>query len=203
MLLQGAVGNQQLQDGANNIARAGKGGELMVSELNGRYYELCYRGKVFSACSQSAVALSTLSSTYTGFIVANNPGTSTNLVILQVAVAVATAPAGVSNMHYEGTLTFQPTACTAGTALTTFSTLFGSGLSSVGLAKTATSTPNTPVAVRALGGGPNATGSVTTPFIVDDIAGQIILGPGTYLGLGYLTTAISVVASATWAELPQ
>lgn len=203
MLFQGQVSPQQLAAGVQSTVALGKGAEMLVSEYQGRYYSLAYAGKVFGACNQAAKALTSLSSTYTGNLTYNPIGSGINVILLQVAVAVATAPAGIANMHYEGTLTAQTTAPSSNTANTVFNSLFSNTTVGSGVNYNVSTLPAAPVAVRGLGGGPNATGSVTTPFIVDDLAGLMILGPGTYLGLGYLTTAISVVASMHWAELPQ
>jgi hypothetical protein len=203
MILQGQVGPQQLGAGVTANVALGKGAEVSVSEYQGRYYQLAYAGKIFSACLQAGVALSTLSATATGFILTNTLSSGINLALLQVSVAVTTAPAGIANMHFEGTRTVQSTAVTQTTPLVVFSNLLGGNSIGVGLAASAATLPVAPVALRALGGGPNATGSVTTPFIVDDIAGSFIIGPGCYMNLGYLTTAISVLASFHWSELPQ
>ena len=203
MLFQGQVSPVQLASGVQAPVALGKGGEMLVSEYQGRYYSLAYAGKVFSASNQSAKALTLLSSTYTGNLVYNPLGSGVNAILLQCAVAVATAPGGISNMHYEGTSIVQPTAPTTNTANTVISNVLGNTQVAASANYNVTTLPATPTIIRALGGGPNATGSVTTPFIVDDIAGLIILTPGTYLGLGALTTAISVVATMTWAELPQ
>ena len=47
-LLQGVVGPQTLQDGATVNLRTGKGGDAIVSELHGRFYEQNYRGNLYS-----------------------------------------------------------------------------------------------------------------------------------------------------------
>lgn len=202
MQFQGLVGSVQYADGAQPAARQGKGGELMVSELNGRYYELTYRGKVFSACTQTAIALSTKSTTATGLILTNPLGSGVNLMLLSIQVALATAPAGISNIHLEANAAVQGTAVTHTTPLTVVNALLGANTLGVGLADSAATLPATPTVIRAIGGGPVATGSVAAPFIYDDVAGQIIIGPGTNVSLGYVTTAISVIASFFWAELP-
>ena len=203
MLLQGQVGVQQQADGAINTIRTGKGGETMVSELNGRYYELAYRGKLFQASLQAAVALSTLSATCTGLILFNPYGSTVNLVLLDICVALATAPAGISNIHLEAVTTPVPSvAAPTGNAVTVAPTYLGSTFASAAFASSGATLTAAPVAIRAIGGGPAASGSVTSPFIRDEVAGQIIVGPGCSINLGYKTTAISVVASYVWAELP-
>jgi hypothetical protein len=203
MNLQGQVGPQQAASGAILNVALGKGAEVLNSEYQGRYYSLAYAGKVFGTSLQAAIALTTLNSTYTGLLIFNPQGSGINAAVLQCSVAQATAPAGISNMHYEGTLTSQTTAVTNTTPVAIFNSLFGNTSIAASGSSRAATLPATPVAVRALGGGPVATGSLTSGFTCDDIAGLMILGPGTYLGLGYLTTAISVVASFYWSELPQ
>jgi hypothetical protein len=202
MLFQGSVGPQSLTLGVQATASLGRGGEVLVSEYQGRYFNLAYQGKVFCSANQSAKALTLLSSTYTGHLIYNPVGSGFNAILLQCAVAVATAPAGISNMHYEGTNIPQPLAPTSVTSNTVTSGMLGQNSTGVSQSYNVATLPFTPTVIRALGGGPNATGSVTTPFIVDDMGGILVLTPGTYLGLGALTTAISVVASFHWAELP-
>ena len=87
------------------------------------------------------------------------------------------------------------------TPVTIRSALLGAGASSVALADSAATLPAAPVVVRAIGGGPVATGSVHAAFIRDEIAGDLILAPGTAVSLTALTTAISVLASICWAEV--
>jgi hypothetical protein len=92
-------------------------------------------------------------------------------------------------------------AVTQTTPLTVRSALLGAGAAAVGLAASAVTLPAAPVVVRPVGGGPVATGSVTSPFIRDEIAGLLTIAPGCALSLSALTTAISVLCSITWEEL--
>ena len=48
-VMQANVGPQNNGDGTPSNLRAGKQGDLIVSELHGRFYEQAYRGNVFSA----------------------------------------------------------------------------------------------------------------------------------------------------------
>ena len=203
MILQGQVGVQQLAPGAQPIVSLGKAGEVLVSETQGRYYTLAYNGKVFSSANQAAKALTLLSSTYTGHLLYNPLGSGINCVVLQCAVSIATAPAGIADMHYEGSSIVQTTAPSSVTSNTVINSLLGNTAVGATASYNVATLPVTPTVLRGLGGGPNATGSVSTPFIMDDLGGVIIIAPGTYMGLGALTTAISVVASFHWAELPQ
>ena len=203
MLFQGQVGLQTLSNGNQASISQGKFGDAYVSEVNGRYYALAQAGKMFQASLQSAVALSSKSATCTGLILFNPYGSTVNLVLLDITVALATAPAGVSNIHLEGVQTPVPSvAAPTGNGVTVAPTFLGSSAASQAFASTGATLTATPTVIRAIGGGPNATGSVTTPFIRDEVAGQIIIGPGCSINLGYVTTAISVLATYVWAELP-
>lgn len=202
MLLQGMVGIQQLADGAQNTVRTGNTGEMMVSELNGKYYELSKRGKLWTASNQQARALSLLSGTCTGFCLTNPINSVVNLVLIDLCVALVTAPAGVAGLAlalgaYSTTAVTQTSAETVRNANSNFAASVG-----VGLVSYAATLPTAPVVLRAVGGGPVATGSVTAPFIKDDIDGRIIIGPGCSVSLTAFTTAISTVSSMVWAELP-
>lgn len=201
MIIEGIVGGQQNGDLAQVKARFDKQGGLSISKLNADYMELAARGLLFMASLQAAVALSTLSATATGFVLTNPNGSAKNLVLLDIAIALATAPAGISNIHLAYGLK-SATAVTQTTPLTVRSGLL-EGAVGVGLAASAATLPAAPVAIRPIGGGPVATGSVNAPFIRDEVKGAIIIPPGSSLSLGYLTTAISVVAGMVWAELPQ
>lgn len=203
MLAQFNGGLQYVADGTTNVTGAsGRNNQLYVDELQGRYFGLASRGKLFTAANQTAAALSTKSTTYTGYGLNNPLGNTLTLSLLDCCVAVATAPAGISNMHYEVNAAAQGVIPSSLTALTIYNCQLGNLSTSTAAVYSAATLATAPTVFRALGGGPNATGSVTTPFIRDEIAGQIVLLPGTFIGLGYVTTAISVIASMVWAENP-
>jgi len=202
MIIRGEVGEQFLSDGADSRFRQGRQGELMVSELHGRYYEAALRGRVFCAANQAAAALSLLSATATGLILTNPAGSGKNLELLEIAVALATAPAGIATLGLAANVNVVAAAVVHTTPLIVRPTLIGGSLGAVGLADSAATLPAAPVLIRGIGGGPVATGSVTAPFIKDDVGGAIILAPGTAISLSAFTTAISVIASFTWAEWP-
>jgi len=98
MILQGVVGpataGSSLGSGVQANARQGQLGEMIVSELHGKYYEAAYRGNLFSGGTTIA-ALSantiTLTATTTPILGVWNPTTSTvNLVLSQMSLAVVT-----------------------------------------------------------------------------------------------------------------
>lgn len=203
--IQGQVGPQQLGSGANATIAQGKAAEVLVSEYQAKYYSLCYAGKVFSTCNQTVATLSTLSSTYTGLLIANPYSSGTNMIVLQCCVAAASAPGGISTVQHQATATVVKVPITTNsTPNTIYNSLIGSASLGVAIATVSGALGTTPVCIRAMGVGVDATGAANPiAFAVDDIAGSMILQPGTYVGLGYVTTAINVIASYHWAEVPQ
>lgn len=200
--IQMVTGPQVLGDGASVTVRGGRTGELNVADAHGRYQEAVYRGNVYVASNQAAQALSVaLSATQTGFTLTNPAGSGKLLVVLDACIALATAPAGISTLVWAANVNTVAAAVTQTTPLTVRSANLGFAGSPVGLAASAVTLPAAPVVVRPVGGGPVATGSVTAAFIRDEIAGSLILQPGTALSLSALTTAISVICSMTWEEI--
>lgn len=169
------------------------------SDSQGLYYESAFRSRLFFACNTASQALSLNSTTATGLCLTNPSGSGVNLVLIQLNVALLTAPAGISNLILTGNTTTVASAHT--TPLTVNSAIFGKTGGSVALADSAATMPALTI-FRPVGGGPVATGSVTSPQIQDNINGQIVLGPSSSISLQCLTTAISVIASLSWIEVP-
>jgi hypothetical protein len=188
-------------DGTITQPRLGQSLELFTSDARARYADAVRRGNVYVAANQAARALSLNSTTATGLIL-NNPFNSTvNLVLIEVCVALATAPAGAATLVLTGGLQATTPTGTTAESPSVQSALLGSVKVGQALA-TRAATIATANIIRAIGGGPVATSSITPPFIRDEIAGAIIMPPGTIISLQCLTTAISAVASFTWEEVP-
>jgi hypothetical protein len=200
MLAEGRCGSTVESDGTIGIVRRDKTGATVVTDAHGRYQEASLRGNTYFACNSASQALSLNSTTATGLILTNPANSGKNLIILELCVALLTAPAGISSLILTGQLVQSASAVTHTTPLTVRNTLVGNSATGVGLADSAATIIGNTIA-RPVGGGPVATGSVTSAFIKDEIAGSLILGPGTHISLQCLTTAISVIASMTWEEL--
>lgn len=201
MLAEFRTGPVVSSDGTVGTGRTDKSGASVVTDGHARYQECSYRGSTFFACNSATQALSLNSTTATGLILTNPASSGKNLVLIEVCVALLTAPAGISNLVLTGQLTTSATAVTQTTPLIVRNSILGVSATGVGLAASAATIVAATIC-RPIGGGPVATGSVTSAFIKDEIAGSIILGPGTHISLQCLTTAISVIASMTWEEIP-
>ena len=212
MLIQGQAGNlptQSNKSGQNSLAQ-GWLNESLVSELLAPYASLAQNGLVFTAAMQAVTALSLLSTaTATGLILVNPASSGKNLHLLELSVQTsATEVATGSNI----VLAFNGNPVAAAVVNTTPATisnaLLGSGASSVARANTAATLPAVPIALRPVAfanttfGVAATAGLAQVPTIKEEFRGGIIIAPGCSVSLAALTTAISVLASFTWAELP-
>jgi hypothetical protein len=203
MLLQTQVGPSTSSDGTYPNARSGKLGDVIVSELNGRYYENTYRGNTFFAANTANQALSVASGTYTGLAVANPAGSGKNLVMLDVQFAISVAQTGLGSIVFG----YAPTvALTTGNSSGPTGTpcLIGSGASSVAKVGASATLGAAPTIMRALAGSIWITANTST-FIApvkDEIAGLVVVPPGQLVCIEATTTAVTGLASMSWVELP-
>lgn len=223
MLLQNVVG-QPAAAGSNAIVngRAGQQGDLIVSELHGRFYKANYRGNVYFGGHGSLIALSantiTLTATTTPILGVWNPASNTNnLVMLQASLNVVasnlTSGAGpgvfvwaISNGNGAISTGSNPfnakTLLASGSAARTFSgNVALTGLTS-NLVVVAGSTLPSP-------SGLTYTTLASTTLLpsyagTENFDGALIVPPGGVLAL--LNTTSSTVFSAagrlTWEEVP-
>lgn len=216
----GQVGPATLADGVTTQPfRQGRGGDLIASELHGRFYEQTFRGNVYGNGTTALTALSantvTLTATTTPILGAWNPPSSlVNLVILQ-----ATLNAGINNTASVGPGAFVwatsngNSALTLGTAPFNHKTLTASGSAAKGLSFIALTGLTNNLVVQESADFPNPTiitttaipTTVTTPSSIfrQDVDGSIIVPPGGVLALlnTVSTTTISVTARLMWEEV--
>ena len=220
MILQGSVGPQSAQSigpGINASVRLGQTGDMVVTELHGKWYEQAYRGNLYSI-GMTVTALSantiTLTATTTPIIGLWNPLTSTvNCVLskakLQLAVAgnSAVAPGGFvwATSTNNGVIS---------TGLTPLSrkTLAAAGSQAKGynITTALTGITNNLVIQHAAGFGTlvMAQGATGTPIIsgdcIEEFDGSLIVPPGGCIALlnTVSTTTISVASMLMWEEVP-
>ena len=209
MLIQGQVGvlatTQSIAPATQSVARQGNMGELIVSELHGRYYEANYRRSLFNGAIVSQVTTVGLATTYTGLCLSNPIGSTVNLVLNKVGYAfvvafAAGAAVGIMTGFNSGTNV------THTTPVTPRSQFFGVGATGTGLLDSSATLPTAPTLNTILGAG--LTGAITTtPFGlggVVDLEGSIILPPGAYAAI-YTSTASGAASGAfsfQWEEIP-
>src|SRR5216683_4697474 len=85
MRIEGQVGPQVVSDGSFSEIRQGKAGDLIISQLHGRYYEAAFRKSLFTAYAV-AVATSVVGTGMIGLQVWNGSPIAggINLVLMKV-----------------------------------------------------------------------------------------------------------------------
>jgi|SRR5688572_7370015 len=161
-------------------------------------------GQVFTACNQSAATVTLINtSTTTGFVLSNPFGSNRNLALLSAQFTYTTVPAATAIIFLAQSIAPSPVAHASVTAIAIYGA-DGTGATgrSVARAYSASTTPNLPVYTRALGYSPTTpatTGGLTVRAQLD---GEILLVPGSYIQISYITTAPVGITDMTWVELP-
>ena len=224
MQLFGQVGDQaaSLANGSNSVPfRQGQLAELMVSELNGRFYEHAYRNRLFSAGTLAVNALTSntisLTAATTPILGVYNPSTSTvNLNILQAELTCfannLTSGAGPGSFVWAWSL--GNTAVSTGTSPISRKTLTASGSQAKGMVNTALTGLTNNLVIQegadfTTPGGLTYTTIGSTAMIpsfggVQNFDGSFLLPPGGVLALLNTTscTTFSVTGRLLWAEIP-
>lgn len=214
------IGVQNQADGTQGIiARAGRQGDAIVSELHGRHYEQCVRGNMFSNGHLGLVPLTAntilLTAGCTPILGVSNPmGSGVNVVIIQASLS-----AGINNTAAVGPGAFVWAMSLNNVGIPAsslpFSRLLGGAQSKCrGLAMIALTglTNNLVIQEASDLPSPNVIGTtavpttVTTPMSnnVQIVDGGLIVPPGGILTLlnTVATTTISVFGRMKWEEVP-
>ncbi len=174
---------------------------LLNTAVTAKYYDAVKSGTVFFACNSATQALSVNTTTATGLILTNPTASGYDIVILQVCIAQITAPSAQANYVLTGSLLTTAAANTTHTTALIVKNAYISGVAGVGLCDSAATVP-TPAAIRSIGGGVVGATTISPPYICDNIDGLLILAPGCVISLQSMATAVTVVASITWREIP-
>jgi len=207
--IEGQVGPQVLQDGTNADVRQGRTGELVVTELHGKYYENTYRKNTFVMAGTAGVAAPVYTATSSvACAFQNPPGSGVNCSLIRVECLVTADPSTpvVGGLVLAGYGNALGTLVT-GTALIAQSCLLGSGVLPHALGFSTAAVPTAPVLLRVLA--EKQTGAATTipfmPTFAADLDGTLILAPGAYVVIGTFavdSTDASVLPVFVWEEVP-
>jgi hypothetical protein len=217
MLVQGIVQgppSQSLPDGMSPIALTqGKLGELIVSEIGGKYATQCYRGNMYDyATPLGGVTLTTTGSTTQTFGILNPAGSNKLIVPTKARVGFVGATGTVTALAWcseaglgtgvAGTSPLQT--ATFVTGVNSRTDILGN--STVGKIVSTCLLTTAPTIKRYFGAGwgaPLATTAVVFPMMVDDFDGDTIVGPGSMFFLAGVTAPGGATnISLTWLELP-
>ena len=222
MLVQGTTGPVNFGDGVNPPVRQGRQGDIIVSELHGRYYEQNYRNNVYFTGHTAVAALSantiTLTATTTPILGIYNPSSSTvNAVVLQAMLNVVSnnLTSGAGPGAFVWAVSTGNGAISTGLTPYNSKTLIAAGSQVRGFAGATALTGLTNNLVIAAGSQlPSPSGLTYTTLAStallpsysgrEDLDGSIIVPPGGVLALLNTTssTVFSAVGRLTWEEVP-
>jgi hypothetical protein len=196
--------------GSSPISSFDQYGGNLVSELNARYSNLALSGLVFSAATTTGVALAALGTNSPIFTLWNPTNSGKNLVLIDISWGLTTqvyaAAAATVTLGALANVTAAPSTTTPIVGVNNF---IGNGTKPVAFTYSQATLSAAPTASRHLGTVAldlNTTVSaVASPaYLKDEVAGAIIIGPGSLVSIGGEGTPadITIVAAMTWAELP-
>lgn len=199
------AGQQVISDGVVGPIRAGRQGEQIVSELQGRYYEQASRGNMFHAYSINTAPVIWSTAAGTGGPLIWNPSTSgRNVVVLAVTCAVTVVTTVAAALGLTGN-TGQVAAPSTTTAIDGRSNALIGGAASI-------ATPYRIGTVTVAGGfflplftlntGALTVDSAKLGWI--DVGGAVVCPPGSWVSLAASATATTTVAQLgmVYAEVP-
>lgn len=169
------------------------------------FLEQARLGNMFSACNQAAATVTLINtSTATGFILSNPWGSGKKLVIKDAMFSYTTVPTATAIVFLAQSIAPLPTAHASVTALNIYN-VDGSGATgrSVARAYSASTTPNLPVYSRILGYSPTTPATTGGLTVKDEVNGAMILVPGSYVQISYITTAPVGITYMSWVEVPE
>jgi hypothetical protein len=210
MIIQGQVGpitsTTSIAAGTQAVARLGQLGDVIMSELHGRYYEQSYRRNLFTAANPTGVTSTAVTSgtttNITSIILANPVGTTVNLVVLKAGYTISVAPASTMPMFLAVGYN-SGTNLSGNTSLTVRNNFVGVGSAGQGVVHSVSTTiPTAPNFAITLGS-VFTTISSNGPTVVD-IEGAIVLPPGGY---ALITSTVAsggsgFFGSFMWEEVP-
>ena len=167
------------------------------------FLEQARLGNLFRASNQTAATITLINtSTATGFILSNSFGSGKKLIIRDIGFQYTTVPAAAAVIFVAQSIAVHATPVTHTTPLAVYRA-DGSGATTecAGRVDAAATTPNLPVYARSIGYSPTTPATTGGLNYRDYCLGAIILVPGTFLQISYITTAPVGIADATWAEV--
>lgn len=200
MRIEGRVGVARNADDAIVLPRIGNQGELVIGEINPKYYEQTMRGNhfVYSTAIGGAV-LAALGTTSAPFLW-NPIGSGKLLVLTKVAVGLdATGTTAAGHIVYGaqsglGSQVGTGAPVVSGTFVAGVNLLVGAGIpSQMKFAPTTVSLTAACTFLCTMGlGQATAATTATSPFVViDDVDGRIVIPPGS----GFTVAASGSIAS--------
>lgn len=215
MLNEFNVGEVLVADGVKSAGRAGRLAEQIVSELNGRYYELTKAGRTFSLAltsTSSTVAAGNINAAaaaaVTQFALWNPVSSGVVLQLLKVFIGPISGIAPVAGCFHNVLNAPAPTIASVGTAYNNYiggqppRARYVSSAAGVALTGGTALTVLRPMAMNVFAGALSSSASIQP--VVEEMAGDIILPPGTGWVPCWTASGTTFLNSygVVWAENP-
>jgi hypothetical protein len=201
--IYGTVGLQNLSTGAvGNEYSQGRFGEMLVSEVSGRYYNLARNGNIFSATAivTAPVIYTTAAGTGGPLLWNNNP--SVNAVLLGMGFVCTTVTTVAAALGIATGATVLPTSTTAIDA--SGNLYVGGSAPTVNAYRvgTVSAAANNFIPLASLHTGALTVDNQGVGFI--DLGGLVVVPYGKFATIAASATASTTVAQLTliWAEVP-
>lgn len=167
------------------------------------FLEQARLGNLYRASNQAAATVTLINtSTATGFIVSNPFGSGKKLVFRDIGFQYTTVPAAAAIIFVAQSISVSQTQVVHTTPITVYAADgSGAAVSNVGKADAAATTPVLPVYSRCIGYSPTTPATTGSLVYRDWVNGAVILVPGSWFQISYITTAPVGIADATWAEV--
>lgn len=160
-------------------------------------------GNVFRAANQAAATVTLINtSTATGFILSNPFGSDKDLILWDVNFSYTTVPTATAIVFLAQSIAVSQTQVVHTTPLAVYKA-DGTGATTAcrGRVDSAATTPVLPVYSRILGYSPTTPATSDGLTFTDKVCGSVILAPGTFVQISYITTAPVGITSMTWVEV--
>lgn len=195
MLTQLITGPQSVGDSAYLTARGGQSGELITSNLHGKYYEQTVRGNCFGITGGLTTTTAAGAATFTGLAVGNPVGSGKNLVVNKIFIAQPVALTAETELG----VMYGPATTAIAASLTTIFNRKAGGPASVCTA-TAGQTITAPTAFIVVSSGGTAVQPVNHSA---DLEGSLVIPPG-YFFASYTSrvTTTALMFCFNWEEVP-
>ena len=169
------------------------------------FLEQARLGNLFRASNQAGATVTLINtSTATGFILSNPWGSGKKMVLRDIGFQYTTVPTATAVLFVAQSISPHVTQVVHTTPLAVYA-CDGSGATTqcAGRADSSSTTPVLPVYSRAIGYSPTTPATTGSLSYRDYCNGAIILIPGTWLQISYITTAPVGIGDATWAEVDE
>lgn len=182
----------------------GKAGEMLASELHGKYYTAGYRGTTFGFSVAAATLPVNAASLASKMTLYNPPGSGKNLELIHLDWSYVLATTAVNGVGVYYSTVAQTAAGTFTTATTSQALNLAAPVGSVAIPYSAYTASGTPVLIALCGytGAVTSTAANVNQYMFD---GKVIVPPGYSIHVA-MTTAASTGSGFTgmisWAEWP-